>query len=105
MKRDTAYAQRMTTADFTFAGPDGAVVRKADHVKSIAGPSVFTEFKVDDAKVRIYGDAAIVVGLGSIKGHLGKDDLSGKYSWTDVFVKQNGAWRMVAAHVTMVAKK
>jgi hypothetical protein len=34
-----------------------------------------------------------------------QEDLSGQYSWTDVFVKQNGQWKAVAAQVTMVAKE
>ncbi len=30
---------------------------------------MFTEFKIDDLKVRFYGDTALVVGQGSIKAH------------------------------------
>src|SRR5213594_1737734 len=62
-------------------------------------------FKIDDLKVRFYGDMAIVVGQGSIKAHTKTQDLSGKYVWTDTFVKQRGAWTAVASQVTPVVQK
>jgi len=51
------------------------------------------------------GRTLVVIEFSTITAHLDKEDMSGKYSWTDVFVRQNGAWRMVVAHVTMVVKK
>ena len=74
-------------------------------MKSMTGDTVFTDFKIDDLKVRFYGDTGIVAGQGSIKAHTKTQDLSGKYVWTDTFVKQNGEWKAVASQVTRVAKK
>jgi ketosteroid isomerase-like protein len=56
-------------------------------------------------KGAVLGDTGIVVGQGSIKAHTKDGDLSGKYVWTDTFVKQNGEWKAVASQVTPVAKK
>ena len=41
----------------------------------MTGDIVFTEFKIDDLRVRLYGDTGIVVGQGTIKAHKGKQDL------------------------------
>jgi ketosteroid isomerase-like protein len=104
VKRDTAFLQRITTDDFAFIGPDGNMVSKAEYVKSIEGDTVFTAFKIDELKVRVYGDAAVVLGLATITAKTKDEDESGRYSFTDVFVKQKGEWKAVSGHVTPVAK-
>jgi ketosteroid isomerase-like protein len=70
------------------------------------GDVVFTEFKIDDLQVRLYGNAGIVIGEGIIKAHKGKQDLlDGKFVWTDTFVKQGGQWKVVASQITPVLEK
>jgi len=72
----------------------------------MTGDIVFTEFKIDDLQVRLYGDTAIVVGQGTIRAHEGKQNLfGGKFVWTDTFVKQHGTWKVVASQVSPVLKK
>ena len=105
VKGDSSYTQRLETEDFTVVWFDGRIVNKQEDMKSMTGDTVFTDFKVDDLKVRFYGDTGIVVDQGSIKAHTKTQDLSGQYVWTDTFVKQNGEWKAVASQVTRVAKK
>jgi ketosteroid isomerase-like protein len=104
VKRDSSFVQRITADDFTFVGPAGNIVNKADYVKDMTGDTVFTAFKFDDLKVRIYGDAAIVVGIANILAKAKGEEESGQYSFTDVFVKQKGEWKAVSGQVTPVAK-
>ena len=106
LKRDSSFATQIEADDFTVVWPDGQIINKQDDVKSYeADGAVFGEFKITDLDVRIYGKTAIVVGQGSIKGHTPTKDLSGRYVWTDTFVKQNGAWKAVASQVTSVLAK
>ena len=104
VKRDPSFVQRITADDFTFIGPNGNMVNKADYVKSITGDTVFAGFKIDDLKIRVYGDAAIVIGLTTITAKTKGEDESGQYSFIDVFVKQTGEWKAVSGQVTPVAK-
>jgi ketosteroid isomerase-like protein len=104
VKRDTAFVQKITSDDFAFIGPDGNMVSKADYVKSMEGDTVFTAFKVEELKVRVYGDAAVAMGIATITAKTKGEDESGRYSFTDVFVKQKGEWKAVSGHVTPVAK-
>jgi ketosteroid isomerase-like protein len=104
VKRDNAFMQRVTSDDFAFIGPDGNMVGKTEYVKSIEGDTVFTAFKIDELKVRVYGDAAVVLGLATITAKTKGEDESGRYSFTDVFVKMKGEWKAVSGHVTPVAK-
>jgi ketosteroid isomerase-like protein len=106
LKGDSSYAQQLERDDFTVVWFDGRIVNKEGDLKSYESDDVvFNDFKIDDLKVRFYGDTAIVVGQGSIKAHTKTQDLSGKYVWTDTFVKQNGEWKVVASQVTPVLGK
>jgi ketosteroid isomerase-like protein len=104
VKRDPSFAQKNTTDDFMFVGPDGNVVNKADYVKAITGDTTFTAFKITNLKVRSYGDTAVVIGLATISAETKGENESGDYSFTDVFVKQNGVWKAASGQATQVAK-
>jgi ketosteroid isomerase-like protein len=106
IKGDSSYTKQLEAENCTVVWPDGSIVNKREDLKSMTGDVVFTEFKVDDLKVRLYGDTGIIVGQGRIKAHEGKQNLlGGKFVWTDTFVKQHGAWKVVASQVTPVLKK
>ena len=106
LKRDSSFPKQIEADDFTVVWFDGRIVNKEEDVKTYESSEVmFTEFKIDDLKVRFYGDTAIVVGQGSIKAHTKTQDLSGKNVWTDTFVKMGGEWKAVASQVTPVLEK
>jgi ketosteroid isomerase-like protein len=106
MKGDSSYTQRLEAENCTVVWPDGSIVNKREDLKSMTGDIVFTEFKIDDLQVRLYGDTGIVVGQGTIKARKGKQNLLGeKFVWTDTFVKQHGTWKVVASQVSPVLKK
>jgi len=106
MKGDSSYTRRLEAENCTVVWPDGSIVHKREDLKSMTGDIVFAEFKIDDLQVRLYGDTAIVVGQGTIRAHEGNQNLlGGKFVWTDTFVKQNGAWKVVASQVTPVLEK
>ena len=92
VKGDSSYTRRIEADDCTIVWPDGRIVNKRQDLQTMIGDIVFTEFKIDDLRVRVYGDTGIVVGAGIIKAHKGKQDLlGGKFVWTDTFVKKGGA--------------
>lgn len=104
VKRDPSFAEKNTTDDFMFVGPDGNIVNKADYVKAITGDTTFTSFKINSLKVRTYGDSAVVIGTATITAKTKGEDESGDYSFTDVFVKQKGEWKAASGQATQVAK-
>ena len=103
--KDGSFLQRLEADDYVMTGPDGLVLDKASDIKDVtSGDTVFDELKIDSLKVRFYGNTAITNGVGTAKAHQHDKDVSGQYAWTDVFVKQDGQWKAVSAHVTPVAK-
>jgi len=106
VKGDSSYTRRLEAEDCTIVWPDGRIVNKRGDLESMTGDIVFSEFKIDDLRVRLYGDTGIVVGQGTIKAHKGKQDLlAGKFVWTDTFAKQGGQWKVVASQITPVLEK
>jgi ketosteroid isomerase-like protein len=106
IKGDSSYTRRLEAENCTVVWPDGNIVNKREDLASMTGDIVFTEFKIHDRHVRLYGETGIVVGHGTIKAHEGKQNLlGGKFVWTDTFIKQDGAWKVVASQVTPLLKK
>lgn len=102
VKRDPSFAQRLAADNFIFIGPDGNSVGKADYVKGMTGPTVFTTFDIGELKVRTVGDVAIVTGTATITAKTGDKDESGQYAFTDVFAKKGGEWKAISSQATPV---
>ena len=91
VKGDSSYARRLEAEGCTIVWPDDRIVNKRADLQTMTGDIVFTEFKVADVRVRLYGDTGIVVGQGIVRSQEGKQDIvGGKFVWTDTFVKQSG---------------
>jgi ketosteroid isomerase-like protein len=106
VRGDSSYTRRLEAEDCAIVWPDGKIVNKPADLQTMTGNTVFTEFKVDDVQVRLYGDTGIVVGQGIVRAEEGKQDLlGGKFVWTDTFVKQSGQWKVVASQITSVLEK
>jgi ketosteroid isomerase-like protein len=105
IKGDSLYTRRLEIEDCTIVWPDGSIVNKQADLQSMTDIK-FSEFKIQNLQVRLYGDTGIVVGDGAIKAQKGKQDLiDGKFVWTDTFVKQAGKWKVVASQITSVLEK
>ena len=105
IKGDSSYTRRLETEDCTIVWPDGSIVKKQADLQSMSDIK-FSEFKIQNAQVRLYGDTGIVVGEGTIKAQTGKQTLiDGKFVWTDTFVKQGGQWKVVASQITPVLER
>jgi ketosteroid isomerase-like protein len=105
MKNDQAAIDRIESADWMLTDPEGMLVSKAQAEANLKSGTVkFESFKLDELNVRVYGNTAVVHGLQTRKSSYKGKDTSGRYRSTDVFVKRNGRWQAVAAHVSRVAK-
>jgi ketosteroid isomerase-like protein len=62
----------------------------------------FTSMANHDVQVRIMGDVAIVQGADTQKGVDDGHDASGEYTWTDIWMKRDGKWVVVASQDSKV---
>ena len=86
-------------------GWDGQRTDKAKALAEMKTPgNSLDTIEMGPMTVRIFGNTAVVTGSDTEKSMENGKDTSGKYVWTDVFVKQNGKWKAVASQSTKVPK-
>ncbi len=103
--RDMAVIDRLEAPEYMFTDQDGSLSSKAQVDAEIkSGAVAIGSFKIDDLKVKILGDTAVVYGLETENSTYKGADTSGQYRFTDVFVKRNGTWSAVATHTSKVVK-
>jgi ketosteroid isomerase-like protein len=79
------------------------VVAKAQELADILSGEMKTEAAtIDEARVRVRGDAAVVTGRATLKGVWHGQDFSGSYRVTATWVKEEGRWQLLAEHASRI---
>ena len=103
LKRDVAAFGKVFADEAVLTTPDGSLQTKAQLLADLkSGDLVLESSTISDMKVRAYGDAAVVTYITTDKGKYKKQDISGRYRWTDVFVRRGGSWQLVAGQGTPI---
>jgi ketosteroid isomerase-like protein len=103
LKKDAAAFGKHFADDAVLTTPDGAVQTKAQLLGDVkSGALVLEASTISDMKVKVHGDAAVVSYITTDKGKYKGQDISGRFRWTDVFVRQGGAWQLVAGQGTPI---
>jgi len=73
--------------------PPGRVTDKAqDRTDLSSGDYKIQSEQLSDLRVHVYGNVAVAAATNLMKGTYKGQDLSGKYRFTDTWVKRNGKW-------------
>jgi hypothetical protein len=101
---DPAPLQHIIADDYLGTEPDGRRVTKKDLIADVKGPSELSSSHVNegDATIRFYGDTAVMNGSTDWIQKSGK---AGRWIWTDIFVKRDNRWMVVASQDLEVASK
>jgi ketosteroid isomerase-like protein len=106
VKGDTSPSEKYLSDNSIFTDPGGMVMDKAQFIADLkAGNLKLESSKPDDMKVHAHGNAAVVTYGTTDKGTYKGKDISGKYRWTDVFVKHKGRWQLVAGQGTPIRQQ
>jgi ketosteroid isomerase-like protein len=101
---DVAGWSRFLADDWVLTYSDGSLVTKPMALADLKEGALRIEsFRLDDMKVRVYGDTAVVTGQITEKSKFRDKDTSGVRRFTDVFVKRDGRWQAVASHESDVS--
>jgi ketosteroid isomerase-like protein len=92
---DVGVLERILADDFVGVDIDGSHYTKAGAIKDYRAPSSeFVSNHLNEIEIRFYGDAAVAHGNESWKK---KDGTTGKFVWTDTWIRRGGKWQIVAA--------
>jgi len=103
VQKDFNVLERVIADDFTGVSPNGQRYTKKEAIADLKGGFYKVEsMTVDNLDVRIYGDMALVTFYQNEKSAFADEDSSGRYAFTDVWLRRDGEWRAVASQGTAV---
>ena len=104
-KGDAETLRQDLDASFTLTSSTGAVTDFEQNIAEVAQRDpAYETFRNHDQKVRLYGNAAVVTGITSIKGQSGGKTFEGDFQFTDTWVYRGGGWKLAASHASRLPK-
>jgi len=103
VKGDAITLNRLLAEEFTFVGGPS----KAEYLASFksTSPDTYVESAVSDGvQVQVYGNAAVVTGLDTIKGKNKGQAYENRWLYMDVWVKRSGRWQCVKTYSVLSGK-
>jgi len=97
---DVAWYDAHLAPDYVVAAGDGSFHDRSAALANFAQPSFATymkTFPVDKVNIRRFDDVALIHAENAYEL---KDGRKGVSRYTDIWRKQNGRWRCIAAHIT-----
>ena len=100
---DAAALDRIYADDFIGVGPSGTVRTKPQVISDFtSGNLKFQSITTDDVQVRVYGNTAVETGRSTMNGQDKGKAVPRDNRFTRVWVKQQGRWRLVANHYSLL---
>jgi ketosteroid isomerase-like protein len=92
---DSSVVERILADDFSGVDPEGRLYNKGKMIADTRNaPQQFVSNRLNQVKVRFYGDTAIAQGDETWERRNGR---RGRFVWTDTWIRRNGRWQIVAA--------
>ncbi|NUS38618.1 MAG: nuclear transport factor 2 family protein [Lysobacter sp.] len=101
---DAAYVRKVLDPRFTLTSSTGVVTDLRQNLAEVAAREPrYSEFRNHDQRARLYGDAAIITGITSIRGTSAGQPIAADYQYTDTWIRRGRAWRLAASHASRLA--
>ena len=103
---DAGELKKFLDPTFTLTNSRGEVTDYQANLAEVASREPrYDMFRNHDQKVRMYGDAAVVTGITSIKGSADKKPFAADFQFTDTYVFRDGHWLLAASHASKIPDK
>ena len=98
--RDVTYLSRVYADELSIANPDGRIASKEVVLTNMkrAPESIKRSSRLEQMRVRVVGDTAIVTGINNIGMQIGSQERKDKVRFTDTYVRRQGNWQLLATH-------
>jgi ketosteroid isomerase-like protein len=105
VNRDARVLDAMLGNEFVNTEYDGEVSDKSKFLADIKDPQFKpTNLTIQDVKVSMYADSAVVVGIYHTKGTYQAKPYEHFGRFTDTWVYTEGRWQCVASHTSLLKK-
>jgi ketosteroid isomerase-like protein len=103
LEADVAAAEALLAPGFTLVNSSAVVQTREEVLAEIRNRDpVYDEFRNHSMTARVFGDAAIVQGITTVKGKSGGQAFDVNVRFTDTLIREKGKWRLVVSHVTAI---
>lgn len=105
VEMDRATIEAILSEDWTVIDPTGRVLTKAEVMREgfESGTRKIESGAIDEIKVRLFNDVAVVTGRTIAQGSYEGTSVSVKLRFTDVCIKRGAGWQVVASQATLIA--
>ena len=99
VNKDAAALGRLLANEFNGTSPTGQTYSREMAIADLRnGTYDVTMMDLDQIDVNVFGNTAVAFTSQNEISTYGNKDFSGHYHYTDVWVKRNGRWQVVASH-------
>lgn len=100
--RDTVLLDRILADEFVVIDADGQASTKQDELAYLKQSShvTYESFDYTIERLQVYGQMALVAGMGRSRGRTAQGAFHTTYQSTNVFVRREGRWQAVASHLS-----
>ena len=103
LKKDRATLEQLLADDLISLNSNGTMTNKAEEIALTEQANFWTDAKLSNVKIRVYGNTAVLTGTLTLTGTL-KGYVAGPRLITAVWVRRNGRWQTVSEHASLTAK-
>ncbi len=101
---DVEELDRLLHPELLAVGPDGRLADKAaDLAAHRSGLFSIDDLEEEELRVRVVGDTAVTFVVLRVRGKIGDDDVAGRLRYTRTWIRDDGSWRVMAAHISPAA--
>jgi predicted ester cyclase len=105
LRGDVAFLDGVLADDFVGIGPLGFMLTKQEWLARYqSGDLKYTAFTVDDVRVRVYSEAALVTCRQVQQATYRGADIPGQFRASLTFVRQDGQWRLAGLQLSAIGQ-
>ena len=105
LANDADAIESFVTDDWIIVNSDGRIVERDRFLTVVkSGALTHSAMALDEPRVRVYGDSAVITGRATSAGKFMGTDFATLERSTDVFVKHDGQWRCALTQLTKIAE-
>jgi hypothetical protein len=102
---DIVSLERTLADDFIGIGPLGFMLTKQEWLaRHQSGDLRYDSFNLDEVKVRVYHEAAILTGRQTQDAAYRGNSINAQFRITLVFVQQQGQWQLASLHLCAIGQ-
>jgi ketosteroid isomerase-like protein len=104
LRSDITFLKRNLADDSIGVGPYGFLLTKDDWLERHESRKLrYDSFRLDEVRVRLYGQGAVMIARQMTKGKYEDNDLPGSLRATLFLAQQKGRWLLAGIHMSFIA--